>query len=83
MGEIELRFNGANKGKTAEEILKEMKRKRIERTSKLTEEEREAKREKMRGYKERNHGKCEICGKEYNNIYQHRNTKRHKEKMKK
>lgn len=85
----EIRHYKKYAGKSAEEILK-IKREQMReitkrRKEKMSEEEREEERKKKNEYnKSYNYGGvCEICGKEYKNIYQHRNTKKHKEKAEK
>jgi hypothetical protein len=65
---------------TAEEIIKEQRRKRREYIERIPEEK---KKEYAERYKDKNIGMCDICGKEYRNIYQHNNTKMHKKNIEK
>ena len=73
----EIRHYKKYAGKSAEEILR-MQREREKRSrEKMTIEMKEKIKEK---YKDKNVGRCEICGKEYRNIYVHNNTKGHKKR---
>ena len=67
-----------------EEILKIKREQMMEITKRRKEKMSEEERKKNEYNKSYNYGGvCEICGKEYKNIYQHRNTKKHKEKAEK
>lgn len=75
---IIIKHNSKYAGMTEDEIAKIRYIRRKEWYKNLTEE----KREKYKNNNpEKSKGVCEICEKEYGNIYQHRNTKKHKEKL--
>lgn len=64
------------KGMTYEEY----KKIRNEKYKEWKEKQPEDKQEQIKEASKRSHkGRCEICGREYNNIHQHRNTKKHRD----
>lgn len=76
------KYNTKYSGLPAEEIIRIMREKTREANKKRREEMTEEEKKKIREtYKDKNVGECEICGGAYRNIYQHRNTKKHKKMM--
>ena len=84
---IKIRHPAKYAGMTEDEIAKMRYIRQVQWYKNLTDEEREAYKNKVKARNkenpERRRGVCEICGKEYGNIYQHRNTKKHLEKLNK
>jgi hypothetical protein len=73
-------------GLTQEEYDKIQYEKNKERRNKLTEEEKAIRKEKRKEWLDKQPkeklaqysvGKCDVCGKEYTNIYEHYKTKKH------
>jgi hypothetical protein len=77
-----------NKSKYSEMTAEEREKIRIEKQRKShdewmkrqTEEKKEQYKEQIKEASKKSHkGRCETCGRDYGNIHQHRNTKKHKE----
>jgi hypothetical protein len=73
-------YNSKYKGLPAEEIIRIQKERQRRWKEGLSEEKKKEYGERYKDrYKDKNAGRCEVCEKEYKNIYQHKRSKKHKE----